>query len=120
MKKFLRWALYIFLVLVVLGVIAFLSLDTIAKSMAQKRIQEQTGMKAEIGKFHLGLKDQTVHIGALRRDIVFERWEAVFMEISQKYNRAMIESLAAESGFAIKKNFYDSRRYYCDSLWQTV
>jgi L-histidine Nalpha-methyltransferase len=60
---------------------------------------------------------QTVHIAALGRDFEFEQWEAVFMEISQKYNMQMIESLANESGFMIKKNFFDDKKYYCDSLW---
>lgn len=61
---------------------------------------------------------QTVHIAALGRDFEFEQWEAVFMEISQKYSLAMIESLARESGFEIERNFFDSRKYYCDSLWR--
>ena len=29
-----------------------------------------------------------------------------------------ITELAAESGFEIKQNFFDSKNYYCDSLWQ--
>jgi dimethylhistidine N-methyltransferase len=61
---------------------------------------------------------QNVRIDALDRTFSFEQWEAIFMEISQKYNLSMIERLASESGFAIKQNFYDSRNYYCDSLWQ--
>lgn len=61
---------------------------------------------------------QDVRIDALDRTFSFEQWEAIFMEISQKYSLSMIERLAAESGFAIKQNFYDSRNYYCDSLWQ--
>jgi hypothetical protein len=40
------------------------------------------------------------------------------MEISQKYNPEMIEGLASASGFAIQKNFYDSREYFVDSLWK--
>ena len=40
----------------------------------------------------------------------------VFMEISQKYTLKNIESLPQESGFEIKQNFFDSRKYYCDSL----
>ncbi len=63
---------------------------------------------------------QTVHIDALKRDFEFEPWEAVFMEISQKYSPKMIANLAAESGFAVQQNFCDSRRYYCDSLWQPI
>ncbi len=60
---------------------------------------------------------QTVHIAALGRDFEFAQWEAVFMEISQKYSLQAIETLATDSGFRIVHNFFDSRRYYCDSLW---
>lgn len=60
---------------------------------------------------------QTVHIDALGRDFEFDQWEAVFMEISQKYSLAMIDDLARDSGFEIKYNFFDSKKYYCDSLW---
>jgi len=63
---------------------------------------------------------QEVHVAALKRNFQFEQWEAVFMEISQKYTIRMIEDLAADSGFAIKRNFFDGRNYYCDSLWQLV
>lgn len=61
---------------------------------------------------------QTVFIRALERSFEFDQWEAVFMEISQKYSLRMIEEVANESGFEIKQNFFDSRNYYCDSLWQ--
>src|SRR5258706_7254333 len=61
---------------------------------------------------------QNVHISALGRTFEFEKWEAVFMEISQKYSLKMIDDLAGESGFEIKQNLFDSRNYYCDSLWR--
>ena len=61
---------------------------------------------------------QTVNVATLGRSFDFDQWEAVFMEISQKYSMQMIESLAGESGFEIKQNFFDSRKYYCDSLWK--
>ncbi|MDB6027701.1 MAG: hypothetical protein JWM68_3924 [Verrucomicrobiales bacterium] len=62
MKRFLRWLLYIFVALVVLGVIAFLSIDTIAKKMAEKRILKETGMIARIGQLHIGLSDHSLTI----------------------------------------------------------
>jgi len=68
--------------------------------------------------FLISREQQTVYIEALGRSFDFEPWEAIFMEISQKYNMAMIEGLAAESGFELKQNFFDSKNYYCDSLWQ--
>jgi L-histidine Nalpha-methyltransferase len=70
--------------------------------------------------FLISREKQTVHVAALGRTFDFDQWEPIFMEISQKYNLRMIEELAAESGFAVKENFFDSRRYYCDSLWKPV
>lgn len=68
--------------------------------------------------FLVSREKQTVSISALNRTFEFDRWEAVFMEISQKYSLPMIEQLANESGFLVKQNFFDSKEYYCDSLWQ--
>lgn len=68
--------------------------------------------------FLISREKQTVRIEALRKDFEFDQWEAVFMEISQKYSRQMIADLADASGFAIKQEFCDSKGYYCDSLWQ--
>jgi hypothetical protein len=62
MKKFLRWLLYIFIALVVLVVIAVLSIDPIVKKIAEKRIRTETGMIAEIGKFHIGFFDQSLTV----------------------------------------------------------
>ena len=63
-------------------------------------------------------EQQSVRIAALDRTFEFDQWEAVFMEISQKYSLRIIDELATESGFRIKQNFFDSKNYYCDSLWQ--
>jgi len=70
--------------------------------------------------FLISRERQSVYISALNRTFEFDQWEAVFMEISQKYSLRMIEELAGESGFEIKQNFFDSRKYYCDSLWKPV
>jgi L-histidine N-alpha-methyltransferase len=69
--------------------------------------------------FLISREKQSVNIAALERTFEFDQWEPVFMEISQKYSLDVIEKLASESDFQIKQNFFDSRRYYCDSLWQT-
>lgn len=68
--------------------------------------------------FLISREKQSVHIKALNRTFEFDQWEAVFMEISQKYTVSMIQEMAAESGFEIKQNFFDGRGYYCDSLWK--
>lgn len=98
------------------------------------RINRELGADFDVGKFQhyasyrpidgsarsflISREDQQVTINALDKTFDFARWEPVFMEISQKYTPAMIEDIALSSGFTIKQNFYDSREYYCDSLWQ--
>ena len=76
-------------------------------------------IEASARSFLISREKQTVRIEALDKTFEFEQWEAVFMEISQKYSPRMIAEIAVESGFEIKQNFYDSRKYYCDSLWKT-
>ena len=68
--------------------------------------------------FLISREKQSVHIAAIDRTFDFDQWEAIFMEISQKYSKKMIKELAAESGFEIKQNFCERRNYYCDSLWR--
>ena len=70
--------------------------------------------------FLISREKQTVHVAALDRSFEFEQWEAIFMEISQKYTRAMIEDLASESAFEIETEFFDGENFYTDSLWRPV
>jgi L-histidine N-alpha-methyltransferase len=70
--------------------------------------------------FLISREKQTVRIGALNRSFEFEQWEPIFMEISQKYTAAMIEELAAESGFMIETEFLDKENFYRDSLWKPI
>ena len=70
--------------------------------------------------FLISREKQMVTINALNRTFEFEQWEAIFMEISQKYTRPMIEDLAGESGFAIETEFFDNVNFYTDSLWRPV
>lgn len=70
--------------------------------------------------FLISREKQTVTIDALKRSFEIDQWEAIFMEISQKYTRAMIEELAAASGFEIETEFFDEENFYTDSLWRPV
>jgi hypothetical protein len=56
MKRLLRWALGVFLVLVLLAIAAVYSINPVARSIAQKRLQAQTGMETHIGKFDLNFR----------------------------------------------------------------
>lgn len=75
-------------------------------------------MECAARSFLISREKQTVRIEALNRSFDFEQWEAIFMEISQKYTKTMIEELAAESGFEIENEFFDQENFYVDSLWR--
>ncbi|MGI9544403.1 MAG: L-histidine N(alpha)-methyltransferase [Cyclobacteriaceae bacterium] len=62
--------------------------------------------------------DQTVNIRQINASFHFKAWESISMELSQKYDQGTLEELARESGFKILRNFYDSKRYFVDSLWE--
>lgn len=61
---------------------------------------------------------QKVHIKALNQDFNFEAWEAIDVELSQKFNLAEIEALAKLTGFEVLHHFQDQRLYFVDSVWQ--
>ena len=66
MRFIFKWLFRLVLLVVLLVVIFFLSLDTILRVVAEHRIRAQTGMDAEIGRFHLGLLEPVVHIENLQ------------------------------------------------------
>ncbi len=68
--------------------------------------------------FLISREKQTVTIRALDRSFELDQWEAIFMEISQKYTHAMTRELASESGFEIETEFFDEENFYLDSLWR--
>jgi len=67
--------------------------------------------------FIVSKKAQRVNIGALQRSFDFEAWEAMDVELSQKFSLSGIEQLAARTGFRVRQNFSDSRNYFVDSVW---
>lgn len=75
-------------------------------------------MECAARSFLISREKQTVNIKALNRSFDFEQWEAIFMEISQKYTHAMINELARDGGFAIAQEFYNGEDFYIDSLWR--
>jgi uncharacterized protein involved in outer membrane biogenesis len=61
-RRLFRWALYLFIILVVLVVAGVLLLDTIAREVVENRIRAETSMGVKIGKFRIGLLNPTVTI----------------------------------------------------------
>jgi uncharacterized protein involved in outer membrane biogenesis len=66
MKWIFKWLLRLFILAVVLAVVFLLSLNSILRTVIEHNIRAQTGMDAEIGKFHLGLVEPTVEIQNLK------------------------------------------------------
>ncbi len=67
MFKFIfKWLLRLCVLAVVLAVIFFLSFDSILRVVVENRIRAQTGMDAEIGRFHFGLTQPVVEIKNLQ------------------------------------------------------
>lgn len=65
-RRLFRWALYLFIIFVVLVVAGILLLDTIAREIAQNRIRAETGMGVKIGKLSIGLLSPTITIENLK------------------------------------------------------
>jgi hypothetical protein len=65
-KFILKWLLRVVLVVVLLFLIFLFSLDSILRAIAVHNIQSQTGLKAEIGSFHVGLGDPVITIKNLK------------------------------------------------------
>ena len=74
----------------------------------------------EVKSFLLSKADQHVHIGMLGQTFHFEKWEAIFVERSRKYDLESIGKLARNSGFRVASNFTDNQHYFVDSLWERV
>lgn len=62
--------------------------------------------------------DQDVHIEALGKSYHFRQWESIYTEMSQKFDDRLINKLADSAGFTVYNNFYDSRKYFVNSLWK--
>ncbi|MEP1034744.1 L-histidine N(alpha)-methyltransferase [Ekhidna sp.] len=50
--------------------------------------------------------------------IHFRAWEAIFMEISKKYDAVQLEELAEKSGFKPLNGFHDQESWFADILWE--
>ncbi len=66
----------------------------------------------------VSLKEQEVYCSALRQRIFFKAWESIFMEVSQKFDMAMIQDFAHQSQLRIVRSFTDSRMMYADVLFE--
>ncbi|MEQ8925358.1 MAG: L-histidine N(alpha)-methyltransferase [Fulvivirga sp.] len=73
-------------------------------------------MTGTTSSFLVSTEKQTVQVVGTTFNL--EAWEAIHMEISQKYDQRMIERLANNSGFDIVGGFTDERKYFLNSVWR--
>ena len=57
----------------------------------------------------VNIEDEVIH---------FRAWEAIFMEISKKYDQLQLEKLASNTGFHPVTKFLDSDAWFADVLWK--
>jgi len=104
------------------GVTARFNLNLLA------RVNRELGGKFDLGKFahyafynddkhriemHLVSKtEQQVYVRALGRTFAFGKGETIHTENSYKYSLDQIAVLAEDSGFAVKKNFTDKKKWF--------
>jgi dimethylhistidine N-methyltransferase len=67
--------------------------------------------------FLISMKEQEVSINK-EVNIHFEKYESIFMEISQKYTIAQIDAISIQCGFAPGARFFDSQKYFVDVMWK--
>lgn len=61
-------------------------------------------------------REQVVELAG--ESIVFEPWEAIRTEVSHKYREADVLAFAKSTGFSLAGSYYDSQRWFVDSLWR--
>lgn len=66
----------------------------------------------------ISLKPQEVSIAG--NTFHFKQDEYIYMEISQKYSVDEINSIAVNSGFTPVEHFFDSKRWFLDTVWRVA
>src|SRR4051812_1971403 len=95
MKMLFRWAFRIFILLVVLLVAGILLLDTIARSIAENRIRNKTGMDVKMGSLSLGLLSPVITIENFKLYNTAEFGGSPFVEVPElhvEYDRSALFS----------------------------
>lgn len=67
--------------------------------------------------FIVSEREQEVYVEALEQYFGFDAWEAIEVELSQKYSVSEVESLLQEAGFSLKRHFTDAEGCFLNTLW---
>jgi len=74
----------------------------------------------ETKSFIVSLTDQEVHFECLEHRFHFRAWEAMYVEMSRKFDLHEIENLANTTGFQVKQHFFDQKTYFVNSFWEKI
>lgn len=77
-------------------------------------------MTGETKSFIVSKENQKVYFEKIDLEVEFYAWEAIWTELSQKYDYGMIEHLAIQSGFEVEAHLTDEKGWYVDSIWRKV
>ena len=68
--------------------------------------------------FLISRREQIVKLSSVDTTIHFGSWESIHISLHHKYEEKDINGLAENTGFRVISTFYDSRKYFSDSVWQ--
>ena len=68
--------------------------------------------------FLVAKKTHGVQLKAIDQSFEFEAWEAIDMEISKKYGLKGVSNLAKQAGFELVEHFFDSKKFFVDTVWR--
>ncbi|TAE47712.1 MAG: L-histidine N(alpha)-methyltransferase [Bacteroidetes bacterium] len=77
-------------------------------------------LSGETRSYLVSKRRQQVDIPGCDLVVQFEAWEAIWVELSQKFDLAMIRALATRTGFRIEGTYTDSRNYFVDVIWKML
>ena len=74
--------------------------------------------EGSMNSYLVSLDRQNVFVETIGQVFQFEAWEPLQTEYSYKYLESDIDMMARVTGFEITDRFYDSRRFFTNSLWR--
>jgi L-histidine N-alpha-methyltransferase len=74
-------------------------------------------LTGEARSYLKSLHEQMVFIGALKKQIQFQRDELISTELSKKYTLSQIKQFARESGFEFASHYLDGNKHFSDTLY---
>jgi L-histidine N-alpha-methyltransferase len=72
----------------------------------------------EARSYLISQKDQIVRIGSLNKEFYFHQHEAIYMEVSRKYEIKEMENYATLAGLNRVEEFRDCKAYFADVLFK--